>query len=631
MKQTYGLESILAGADAMGRGGAYLTNADSNHFVFQNYSLLQEDITPRVSLTVFKLLNEVNYLSAAYSQGNFSLGFLDIQESGGYVRDLKNNLIGGKIGYRDTTLFGAYAFRYSDFQLGVRGKYYSKVFSEIEGSAYGLALDLAGAYRYDQYWSFGAELNNLFGTSLLWNDGFTEKFPQSFGLGLKFRAFGPEGYWHDWFDQQLDFYSDLRLEENGSFMNAGLEYWLSRHIALRAGLNQTYTVDEDNNDSKYTRFVAGVGFNWLGLYFDYAYNPGDDIAANVTHFFTLAYRFSLPPEAVPTPEPVIEILSLPPPRQRMFSDIDHLTLEEQIAIEDSGYLGFMIGYGDSLFKPDQALTRRELMLVVNRLLEKEGRPPYESAKYFPDIAETSLADIDKAVAYGMLRGYPDGLARVEMPVRRDEAGSVFARYAGISGSPLRSTPNTYADVPPGHWAYKDLNLTRQHYLTQGIGQELYNPREYMLRRDAARVLSRLPLVRNLRVGLPEIAGLTYSGQPPSSSYTLPPAAPASPPLPDHYTPPPEELFVTPAPQTVPQLKTEAELLEEIYRELSEDAPGQKSSLAPPSAAVPEAAGQEQLQEQEAAALEQALDDAVARDKQRPLDEIDIDENWHWDF
>jgi len=584
LKSTLGLESILIGADAMGRGGTYLTNEDSNHPVFQNYSFLSEKFTPRISMTVFKLMNELSYLSAAYSMDNFSIGFLNMQDNGGYVRDGGGNIIGGKIGYSDTTLYGAMARRFDDkYNLGARVKFLQKSLSQVDTTAWGAALDLAGSYDFNEYWTFGAELNNMMSTPLHWSNGdYLEQIPLSFALGGKFKAFGPDGFWRDWFNQQVDFYGDLRLEEQGSFFNVGAEYWLSQYVALRAGINQTYTVNDKNEASKYTKFVAGVGFNWNNFYFDYAYNPGDDIAENITHFFTIAYRFGNKEKPVPTKDPVI-IIEPTPIRKRLFVDTQHLTKEEQVMLEDMGFLGFMIGYGDGLFEPEQPLTRRELMLMVTRLLAAEGRDPQVVMnKYFPDIAETQLNDIRKVIRNGILRGYPDGLARVQRPVRRDEAAAVFARYAEISAERLAPAFDVYADVSSDHWAYKDVNLTKQHLLTEGIGKNLYRPRDYMLRLDAARVLSRMEFVQSLRLELPPIEGLTYEGNFDNVIYVTPSYnyAPLIFPVDEQRKPvrrSPEptaaydyEYLMPKRPQTQPELKIELEeVMTEEYRSAEE--------------------------------------------------------------
>ncbi|GBR74974.1 putative surface protein [Candidatus Termititenax aidoneus] len=519
-KDTYELSPLLIGADAVGRGAAYLGGEDSNHYVFQNYSFLTPQTTPRASLTVFKLINEINYLSAAYSQDAFSLGFLTIQDSGGFVRDADDNLTGGKIGYNDTTLYGAYAFQFDRFDVGARLKYQSKYFSEVDTSAWGLSLDLAGHHQLTKHLMLGAELGNVAGTALKWTDGLEEKIPLNFGIGGQFKLFGPDGYWQDWdwLARRTDVYADLRLEDRNSLLKTGVEFWPHDRVALRGGLQQINDIQDDEN-ARLWRFTAGAGVNWNGIYFDYAFNPGDDIAENITHFFTISYRFAVPEkpatpdiEVIPEPEPVIVVAA--PLRYRMFTDIDAYSLDEQYIMEDLGYLGFMIGYPDAVFLPEQPLTRKELMLILVRLAEKEGIEPDRAFLNFSDITRNATPDtIDtvlKASRHGYIRGYTDGSVRPEISVRRSEAAAAIARYYGIDGGILPRA-DLYTDVPARHWAYKDINQTKQHALTIGIGKELYRPDEYMKRLDVARILSRMSFVQTLRSDLPDIVGLPRSG------------------------------------------------------------------------------------------------------------------------
>ncbi|GBR76314.1 putative surface protein [Candidatus Termititenax persephonae] len=558
-KDTYELSPLLIGADAMGRGSAYLGGSDSNHYVFQNYSFLGEEVTPRVSLTVFKLISEINYLSAAYSQDRFSLGFLHVGDSGGYLRDANDNLTGGKISYSDTTLYGAYAFDFAEYKIGARLKYQSKYFSEVDTSAWGLSLDLAGHYALTRYWTLGAELGNLLGTSLRWSDDFEEKIPLNFSFGSQFKLFGPEGWWQEW-DwlalRRTDAYADLRLEERNSLLKTGVEFWPHDRVALRLGLQQVNDIEEEQN-ARLWRFTAGAGLNWQGVYFDYAYNPGDDIAANLTHFFTLSYRFStpeMPSPSIEVTENPVEIVEIQPLvlRQRMFIDLDDYAWDEIYLLEDLGYLGLMIGYPGSTFRPEQPMTRKELMTVLVRLEEDLGRPfVTENILHFVDVQPGSSPDAHATARrasgsqYMLLRGYPDGEARLDIPVLRSEAAAAFARYEGIAGQDLFGT-SLYHDVPLRHWAYKDINLTRQYGLTIGVGDGRYEPDVYLRRLDAARIVSRMRHIQEKRLDLPPLAEsppppplVEPRRDTPRVIEPVPPPPPPPPPV-ERYAPPAEE-------------------------------------------------------------------------------------------
>jgi hypothetical protein len=485
-KNTYDLDPLLIGADALARGGAYLAAPQSSHYVFQNYAFLGH-VSPRLSLSAFKLLNEVNYLDAAYSQGSFSLGFLSVQESGGYLRSAANQRTGGRIGFQDTTIYGAYGANFETFGLGARLKYRQKHFSGFSANASGTALDLAGFYQLNSFWGFGANLNNIVATPLDWSDGEREKFLPEYGLGAHFHPFS-----------HVDFYTDVTLAENDPLWAVGADYWLGQNLVLRCGFEEAYDLQYEM-ETKHFKFTAGLGFNLWGFYFDYAYNPGDNIAENFTHFFTLSYRFPERAKEAP-PRPVVEKPAAPQKRSRFFRDIGYLSIAEQTAIENLAAAG-VLPRGNPYFAPQRIMSRAEFFTTLLNLLDREGRVSRDTGRSFSDASKLA----DRAASYGLLSGYTDGSARLHLPMRRDEAAGAVARYEEISGLELGTL--RYRDVPRHHWGYKDINLTREQKLTYGSGRDLFEPKAYLTRRDAARILSRLPYAQELTRDLPPIEGL----------------------------------------------------------------------------------------------------------------------------
>ncbi|GBR76516.1 hypothetical protein NO2_1049 [Candidatus Termititenax persephonae] len=272
-KQAYGFDTVIHGADAAARGGTYLGANGTTQPIFQNYAFLSQRAQPQAALSVFKLLNEVNYLTAAYTHGHFSLGVLSVQDSLGYLRDAQNNSR-GRIGYSDTTLYAAYGLGGRKLSGGWRLKYNSKTYSEVGASAQALSADLAASYRPHRLWTFGAQANNLLGGELRWSTGQVEELTKTYGLGGKYQA-----------APNLDLYTDIRLEKNQPpLFSCGVEYNLARRVFLRGGFRQ-------NNDLILnTNFSAGLGFRWQGLSLDYAYNPDPDLGGNASHFVTLGWE-----------------------------------------------------------------------------------------------------------------------------------------------------------------------------------------------------------------------------------------------------------------------------------------------------------------------------------------------------
>jgi len=280
---------LMVGADAIGRGGTYLAVKDSNYAVFQNYAFLHDSQTPRMSLSTFRLLDEVSYLTASYSHSNLSFGLMNRSNSSGYYRDENNKLIGsGEIRDNEFALYAACGFIKDWFGVGARLKYFYKDFSIVNESASGAALDLAAFADVNRYITLGAELNNVIGTGMIWSTGKEEEFMRTFGLGARFKVLGLNGLLQvgQFAEQEADIFLDIIFRDDNMLGHVGFEYRPLEYMALRLGLMQY----PELTDTVY-RLTAGLGFNWENIYFDYAYAPGE-FSDDITHFFTLSYRFT---------------------------------------------------------------------------------------------------------------------------------------------------------------------------------------------------------------------------------------------------------------------------------------------------------------------------------------------------
>jgi hypothetical protein len=325
-KETFNTESLLIGADAIARGGSYIAGSGGSP-LFQNFAL---STPPKFSFTAFTLLGELNYLSASYAQNGFALGLLTLQDSAGYNRDQFNNLTGGKIDYSDSTIYGSYGFTLGSLNLGLRLKYVSRALAEI-ASAQGYSLDFNSLYTLNEYWALGFAATNISYSSLRWADGRAEIFPTGAIFGAKYSVFGAEN--------KLDLFADLRFADSDFFNCLGLEWRPVPLFALRGGLTQVSVWQEDR-EIKLFKPTAGLGLDLFGFSFDYAFNPDADLADSVSHFFTLGYTFGAAkqPDLISDAADPASSASGLNERHRIYKDIDHLSPEEQLVIEDLGYL-----------------------------------------------------------------------------------------------------------------------------------------------------------------------------------------------------------------------------------------------------------------------------------------------------
>lgn len=119
------------------------------------------------------------------------------------------------------------------------------------------------------------------------------------------------------------------------------------------------------------------------------------------------------------------------------------------AINDVVKAGYMKGYPDGSFKPDQPITRAEFAVILSHVLKDETTP-----SPFKDTAGHWAKDaIDKAYAQGIIKGYGDNSFRPDALVSRAEAVAMANRTFRLQKTVVE---NPFTDISPEHWAYNDI-------------------------------------------------------------------------------------------------------------------------------------------------------------------------------
>ena len=123
-----------------------------------------------------------------------------------------------------------------------------------------------------------------------------------------------------------------------------------------------------------------------------------------------------------------------------------------------GYMqqfGVITGYSDGSFRPDAPVTRAEFAAIASRF-EKLT----EGSKSFTDVPDSYWAAryINFAATRGWVTGYSDGTFKPEDPITRAEVAAVTCRLLERSAdqSYIRShlkELRTFSDMTESHWAY----------------------------------------------------------------------------------------------------------------------------------------------------------------------------------
>ncbi|MDU3456562.1 MAG: S-layer homology domain-containing protein [Peptoniphilus harei] len=121
--------------------------------------------------------------------------------------------------------------------------------------------------------------------------------------------------------------------------------------------------------------------------------------------------------------------------------------------------GFISGYSDGTFKPNQGITRAEFAQMI-AVFVKDG---YPGSSNFKDVkGHWASHAIDQLYGNKTIKGFPDGTFKPDQKLARAEAvivlNSVFGRntkatsFANVNTSSLRK----FSDVPMSHWAYYEI-------------------------------------------------------------------------------------------------------------------------------------------------------------------------------
>ena len=122
---------------------------------------------------------------------------------------------------------------------------------------------------------------------------------------------------------------------------------------------------------------------------------------------------------------LVRAFNLEPGPGKIFSDTANHWAKE--AIKTANYHGLVGGYSDTLFGPDDPITREQIAVMVVNAIKTEQS---DENKPFTDSAQISAwakESVTKATTAGLITGYPDGSFRPKDNATRAEAVVVLDR------------------------------------------------------------------------------------------------------------------------------------------------------------------------------------------------------------
>ncbi|MHA7967113.1 S8 family peptidase [Paenibacillus sp. CAU 1782] len=155
-----------------------------------------------------------------------------------------------------------------------------------------------------------------------------------------------------------------------------------------------------------------------------------------------------------------------------FRDITgHWAKDEITALSKDGIIN---GVGNYRFAPDRTITRAEAVAMISKAF-KPLSTGMTSRAAFKDVKSSHWAAdaISKGVQQGWVTGFPDGTFRPDQPVTRAEMAVMIGKAKGIK--PQISSTRPFADVSATDWYAPMLRAMKNDGKLSGVQPNLFKP------------------------------------------------------------------------------------------------------------------------------------------------------------
>ncbi len=155
--------------------------------------------------------------------------------------------------------------------------------------------------------------------------------------------------------------------------------------------------------------------------------------------------------------------------------------------------GYINGYDDGNFKPDQNITRGEFSAIVYRIL---GLTTAKDGVIYDDTdshwARDIIATMSLPEGYGMLRGYGDGNFGPNDPITREQAVAIIARAkSDVWEAAKENAKDSFTDAKDISWWFNgEIDSAVTNGLIEGYEDGSFKPLNNITRAEACVMLSR---------------------------------------------------------------------------------------------------------------------------------------------
>lgn len=139
--------------------------------------------------------------------------------------------------------------------------------------------------------------------------------------------------------------------------------------------------------------------------------------------------------------------------------------------------GFITGYPDSSFRPDNNISRAEFITLVNKAFRYTATAPIDYSDVNAEAWYYNAIAIAKAAGY--ISGYPDSTMKPDSPISREEAASIIMKIKNLLPNP--TSADNFTDAETLSWSKGAIGAVFKANVMIGNLDGSFGPKEFIKR------------------------------------------------------------------------------------------------------------------------------------------------------
>ena len=160
----------------------------------------------------------------------------------------------------------------------------------------------------------------------------------------------------------------------------------------------------------------------------------------------------------------------------------HFAKDDVITVSQKGW---MEGLGEQLFFPEDGLTRAQAAAILCRYLKLSGN--VENSGFFDIKDHWAEKEINLVVNRGLMNGYPEGTFLPNRAVTREEIAVILQRVLQYEYSGM-SNKVSFSDVTEERWSYREISALIESGILNGYPDGTFRPEQFLSRGEMAHLL-----------------------------------------------------------------------------------------------------------------------------------------------